>query len=246
MILLLTSISSLSFLFPSSFFEHQRNVEPGRQSSLLSWRSVNACENLLWCQANLGGCVRERLASEILYHWYHNRPDLPAVTAWDSRFDFQRMRIPNDSAWHSTVASQREGSRFETHEGQGLFCVEFASSHLLIYKNSNLKRTSSYSVSAIPLNGLTDVAPQVSEWQNRIRGHTLSYFFHFLPTPLQIKRGAKIEEGGGGRMAMWGWGVGRGASGTNSYYKWASRWIPQQFPLIGCPETVVFVSKRVR
>lgn len=211
MISLLSSISSLSFFFPSSFFEHQRNVEPGRQSSLLSWRSVNGCENLLWCQANLGGCVRERLASEILYHWYHNRPDLPAVTDWDSRFDFQRMRIPNDSAWHSTVASQREGSRFETHEGQGLFCVEFASSHLLIYKSSNLKRTSSYSMSAIPLNGLTDVAPQVSEWQNRIRGHTLSYFFHFLPTLLQIKRGTKIEEGGGGKMAMWGWGGGHQA-----------------------------------
>lgn len=158
--------------------------------------------------ANLGGCVRERLASEILYHWYHNRPDLPAVTDWDSRFDFQRMRIPNDSSWHSTVASQRVGSRFETHEGQGLFCVEFASSHLLIYKNSHLKRTSSYSVSAIPLNGLTDVAPQVSEWQNRIRGHTLS---HFLPLPANATADKKRSKDWRGQRREDGdVGVGRG------------------------------------
>lgn len=182
MLSLLSSISSPSFFFPSSSSEHQRSVEPRRQLSLLSLRSVNACENLLWCQASLGGCVRKRLASEILFHWYHNRPDLPAVTNWNSRSGVHRMRIQNGSTWHGTVASQREGSGFESHQGQGIFCVEFAClHHLLNSKCRKWKRAFSFSVSAIPLNGLTDVAQQVSEWQNRISGHTLPFFFHFRP-----------------------------------------------------------------
>lgn len=52
---LLSSIGSPSFFFPSS--EHQRSGAR-RQLSLLSL-SVNACKNLLWCQANFTSMCEE-------------------------------------------------------------------------------------------------------------------------------------------------------------------------------------------
>lgn len=195
---------------------------------------------------NLGGCVRNRLASEILFHCYQNRPDFAwfAVTDWDSRFDFHRMRIPNDSTWQRAVAFQQEGAGFESHGGQGLFCVELACSHLLTNTNigSKLKRVFSFPVSAIPLNRLLWRGP-TGQWMTEPDQRT--HFVLVLPLPAKAaadKKRSKDWGGGGGRMAVWG--VGAVPSGTDSYYKWASHWIPQQSPLIGRP--VVFVPKRVR